>query len=270
MRGWVTRSELFAALFFLGCANGLAAKASSAVARMGWAEAIIGTFDVSAIVLAACTAGLWLIAHAEKQQVTSADLAIGGAAFVLIALPIGGLSWLALTCLALYILLLTDADPSLRRGATILLATTVAMLWSSVLFQFFASRILEIDASLVATLLDTPRVGNMVRFLDGDGYLVIFPACSSLANMSLAFLCWITISEWVGHRRSIHDLWWGLLACGSVIAINVGRMSLMGISHRHYDIIHTGIGDAAASAMIVAVTVGWSLLGARRELFLRA
>ena len=66
----------------------------------------------------------------------------------------------------------------------------------------------------------------MVRFVHDGDYLVIFPSCSSLANMSLAFLCWITISEWVGHHRSVRDLGWCLLACGSVIVINVGRISL--------------------------------------------
>jgi hypothetical protein len=106
----------------------------------------------------------------------------------------------------------------------------------------------------------------MVRFMNDSGYLVIFRGCSSLANMSLAFLCWITVSEFTGHRRALTDLRWCLLACGSVLAINVGRMSLMGISVRHYEAIHSQIGDAVADALILIVTLGWSFLGARREL----
>jgi hypothetical protein len=74
------------------------------------------------------------------------------------------------------------------------------MFWSRLLFQYFANFILEIDASLVAWLLGTERTGNMHRFANDAGYLVIFPACSSLANISLAFLCWITVSEFAGHR----------------------------------------------------------------------
>jgi hypothetical protein len=72
-------------------------------------------------------------------------------ALVLIALPIGGLSWIAVAGLALYILLFTGADLPMRRGAIILLAVTVPMFWSRLLFQYFANFILEIDASLVAT-----------------------------------------------------------------------------------------------------------------------
>jgi hypothetical protein len=268
-RNLFDRNEFFAGLFFLGCANGIAARAIAVVHREGWLDAVIGMFDVSAIVLAACASGLWLMMRRRERSVTPIDLVVGAVALALIALPIGGLSWIAVGGLALYILLFTDADLPMRRGALILLATTVPMFWSRLLFQYFANFILEIDASLVGGLLGTERTGNMVRFANDRGYLVIFPACSSLANMSLAFLCWITVSEFAGHRRALGDLWWCLLACGSVLAINVGRMSLMGISVQHYQSIHSQIGDAVTNAMILIVTLGWSFLGVRRELFSR-
>jgi hypothetical protein len=262
-------NEFFAGLFFLGCANGIAARAIATIHDIGLLNAVIGMFDVSVIVLAACASGLWLMMCRREQSVTLIDLVVGVVALVLIALPIGGLSWIAVGGLALYILLFTDADQPMRRGALILLATTVPMFWSRLLFQYFANFILEIDASLVGWLLGTERTGNMVRFANDSGYLVIFRPCSSLANMSLAFLCWITVREVSGHGRSLSDLWWCLLACGSVLAINVGRMSVMGISLRHYEAIHSQVGDAITNAMILIVTLGWSFLGVRRELFSR-
>jgi hypothetical protein len=266
----IARSEFFAGLFLLGCANGIAARAIGTVHDNGWLNAAIGMFDVSAIVLAACAAGLWLMMGGREQSVTRIDLAIGVVALALIALPIGGLSWIAVSAIALYILLFTDPDQSMRRGAVILLATTVPMFWSRLLFQLFANFILEIDASFVGWLLGADRTGNMVRFTNDSGYLVIMPACSSLANMSLAFLCWITVSEFAGHRRALGDLWWCLLACGSVLAVNVGRLSAMGISVRHYEAIHNQIGNAVTDAMILILTLAWSFLGVRRELFSRA
>jgi exosortase/archaeosortase family protein len=265
----MTRNEWFTVIFFLGCANGIAARAIWTVQDSGWLHAVIGLFGVSAIVLVACGAGLWLTLDRGKQPLTSIDLAVGGGALAMIALPIGGLSWIAVSGLALYVLLFADAEPAMRRGAVILLATTVPMLWSRLLFQFFEHFILEIDASLVGWLLGTQRTGNMVWFANGGGYLAILPACSSLANMSLAFLCWVTVSELAGHRRFGRDLLWCLLACGSVITINVGRMSLMGISLQFYETIHSPFGDSVVGALILAVTLGWSLLGARRELFPR-
>jgi hypothetical protein len=267
VRNSFNRAEFFAGLFFLGCANGIAARAIAVVHRIGWLDGLIGMFGVSAIVLAACSSGLWLMMGRREQSVVPVDLVIGVVALALIALPIGGLSWIAVGGLALYIQLFTDADLPMRRGALILLATTVPMFWSGLLFQFFTNFILEIDAALVGWLLGTERTGNMVRFADDSGYLVIFPACSSVANMSLAFLCWVMVSEFSGHRRALSDLWWSLLVCGSVVAINVGRLSMMGISLQHYEILHSQIGDALADGMILIVTLGWSFLGVRRELF---
>jgi hypothetical protein len=266
----MARNEFFAGLFLLGCANGIATRAVATVHQNGWLNAAIGMFDVSAIVLAACASGLWLIMGGREQSVTRIDLTIGVVALALIALPLGALSWIAVSGIALYILLFADTDQSMRRGAVILLATTVPMFWSRLFFQLFANLILEIDASLVGWLLGADRTGNMVRFVSDSGYLVIMPPCSSLANMSLAFLCWITVSEFAGHRRVLSDLWWCLLACGSVLVVNVGRLSAMGISVRYYEAIHNQIGSAVTDAMILTLTLGWSFLGVRRELFSRA
>ena len=268
----IPRHEFFAGLFILGCANGIGARVIQAVNRLGWADALIGTFEISAIVWFACFVGvMFIFRNKEKTDVIrSSDVAVGSGFLLLVILPIGGLSWLAVTALSLYILFLTNASLTLRKGAIILLATTVPMLWSRLLFQFFANLILEFDAVFVAWLLGTYRTGNIVGFADKSGSLVILPACSSLANMSLAFLCWVTVSQSAGHRWSPYDIFWCLLTCASVIAVNVTRISVMGLSLSHYDAIHGQWGDTFANMVILCLTVGISLLGVRRDLLSRA
>jgi exosortase/archaeosortase family protein len=267
----LSRSEFFAGLFILGCANGLAARVGQSVDEHGWVGAIFGTFNISVIVLFACFAGVSLIFHDRMNgEIRSADVAAGAVFLMLVILPIVSLSWLAVTALSLYILLFTDANQSGRRGAIILLATTVPMLWSRLLFDLFTQFILEIDASLVSWMLGTHRMGNMVEFADHSANLVIWPACSSLANMSLAFLCWMTLSQYARHRWRPQDLLWCLLACASVVAVNVTRMTLMGLSLSHYGAIHGQLGDLITSFIIFGLTVGISVLGVRREIFSRA
>ena len=226
--------------------------------------------DINVIVLFACFAGISTVLSEKKDKIRSADLAVAVIFLFLVMLPICPLSWLAVTGLSLYILLFANGGSERRRGAIILLALTVPMLWSRLLFQFFAKPILNIDATFVAWLLGTDRVGNMVHFADGSGYMVVLPACSSLANMSLAFLCWISITQWVKHRWSPIDIFWSLLVCASVITVNVTRISLMGLSHRHYDAIHSEWGDLVTNTVMLCLMVGISVLGARREIFARA
>ena len=143
------------------------------------------------------------------------------------------------------------------------------MLWSPLLFDFFAKYVLQIDASLVGWFLGTQQSGNMVEFADHSANLVIFPSCSSLANVSLAFLCWITLSQSVRHKWLPQDLLWCLLICGFVVTVNVTRISLMGLSLQHYYAIHNPIGDTITNTIIFGLTVGISLLGLRREIFAR-
>jgi len=266
----MSRADFFAGLCILGCANGLSARMSQSVQQLDWAGAIFSTFNISLIVWVACFAGVSLILRDKLVGIKSTDIAVGLVFLILVILPIVSLSWLALTGLSLYILLFSGANDAARRGAIILLATTVPMLWSPMLFNLFSKIILEADATLVSWVLGTHRNGNMVEFVDHSANLIILAACSSLANMSLAFLCWITVSQTVQHKWRPQDLLWCLVACVSVIAVNVTRMSLMGLSLSHYHAIHSPIGDAVTSLIILIFTVGISVVGARREIFSRA
>ena len=169
------RGEYFGGLFILGCVSGLTARTVQSIDRLGWADAFLNTFEVSAIVWISCIAGVSLVLRDQTRGMRPQELALGAGFVFLVVIPVGPLSWLAVTVLSLYILVSTDVRTS-RRGALILLATTVPMLWSRMLFQFFANPLLAADASLVHWLLGTRRAGTFVEFADGSGWLAILPA----------------------------------------------------------------------------------------------
>ena len=262
------RGEYFAGLFILGCVSGFTSRIIQSANRLGWTDALFSTFEISVIIWISSIAGVSLVLRDRTAGVRCPEVALGAGFVFLVILPIGSLSWIAVTGLCLYILVSKDVATS-RRGAFILLATTVPLLWSCLLFQFFASLILGVDASLVSWLLGTHRTGDLVEFADGSAQLVILPACSSLANVSLAFLCWVTLSQLTCHKKSVCDLLWCLLSCASVVAVNVTRMSISGLSQWHYATFHSYWGDAVANVIILGLVVGISALGVRRELFQR-
>ena len=268
LRHLIPRDQFFAGLFILGCANGLMGRILLGFDSEGWIGVLGG--NISVIVWFACFAGVSLMLHEHKDELRPADLAVGAFFIILVMLPIFALSWVAVTGLSLYILLFANGGSERRRGALILLALTVPMLWGSWLFRFFMTPLLEFDAALTAWILGTERVGNMFRFADGSGLVVVLPACSSFANVSLAFLCWVTVTQWVKHPWSSKDIFWSLLACASVIAVNVIRISLMGLSPWHHDLIHNEWGNMVTNFIIVGLVVGFSVAGARREIFSRS
>jgi len=268
LRHSIQRDQFFAVLYILGCANGLLGRFLLTLNRDGWTGLL--EVDVSVIVLFACFAGISTLLQEDADEIRSVDLAVGGVFLILVMVPIFALSWLAVTGLSLYILVFANDRSARRRGALILLALTVPMLWSKLVFQFFAGPILAIDASLAAWLLGTDRIGNVVGFGDGSGYLVIAPACSFLANTSLAFLCWVSVTQWVKHPWTPMDIFWSLLVCASVIAVNVTRIALTGLSRGNYEVIHGPVGELSGGVIILTLAVGFSVLSARREIFPRA
>jgi hypothetical protein len=266
LRNSMSRNEFFAGLYILGCANGLGVGILQAANSGDWTG---GLRNVSVIVWFACIAGVSLLLCDKDDKIRLADVPVAVVFLALIAVPVIVMNWVAVTGLSLYILLFTNSTSSRRRGALLLLALTVPMLWSRVLFAFFAKFFLELDASLVAWFLGTNQTGNIVRFADNSGDLVILPACASLANVSLALLCWVTATQWTGHRWSPQDILWCGLACASVIAVNVTRITIEGLSQWHYNTFHSPMGDMIANTVILAFTVGFTVLGVRRELFPR-
>jgi exosortase/archaeosortase family protein len=264
----ITRDEFFVGLYILGCTNGLLGRVLQSTSFSSWEGALAG-IDINVIVLFAAFAGISTALTSDRDQLRGMDLAVGALFLSLVVLPIYPISWLAITGLCLYVIAFANGNADRRRGAIILLALSVPMLWSRLVFQFFANLVLDADAALVSSLLGTGRAGNMVGFADGSGYMVVLQRCSSLANMSLAFLCWISVTQWAKHRWSPADLLWSGLACAAVIAVNVTRISLMGINRSWYEALHNDWGDLVANTLMLALMVGFSVMGARRELFAR-
>jgi hypothetical protein len=263
----LTRNEFFAGLYILGCLNGLGGAIFQAASSGDWAIR-----EVNVIVWFAFMAGVSLLLGERSdtaKPIKSMDIAVALLFLGLIALPADVMSWVAVTGLSLYVLLFARESGPRIRGATILLALTVPMLWSRVLFALFAKFFLEIDATLVAWFLGTTKTGNILRFADNSGDLVIMPACSSMANVSLALLCWVTATQWTDHRWSPWDILWCGVVCSSVVAINVTRITVEGLSHWHWATFHSPMGDMIVGTAILIFTVGLTVLGVRRELFAR-
>jgi hypothetical protein len=266
----LSRAEVFAALCVLGFANGIVGRVQGAVLYDGLAIALFETFNISAVVWVAFVACPLMFLREPRQPLLRTDLVVAAGVLMAFVLPLSPLSWVALTGLALYILrgsfTLRDRQllSPMRSGAWILLAITGAMFWGRALLLSASGPVLGTDAYLVGWLAGTETIGNTVRFADGDGYIWIAPYCSSLANISLAILCWVLFAQFRGVGWSFRNLGWCLLACLSVVVINVTRIGLMVLHQEQFDLIHGPIGAAVASWLSIVVVLGVCMWGTRR------
>ena len=267
LRKAIPRDEFFAALYIFGCVSGFAGRMIQEAAPSGiWSGTIL---HISTIPLLAAVAGISLLLREKDERIQPADLAVAVVFLFFAVFSIGALNWVAVTGLSLYILIFSKGDSPRKKGAVVLLALTASMLWSRVLFAALAHPILQVDASLVSWILGTERTGTLVDFADGSGKLVVLPACSSIANLSLGFLCWVSVTQSMKERLSAEDYVWCFLSCASVVAINVARISVMGLSHRYYHLVHGYWGDLISNMIMIGVLVAFAMVGVRRELFAR-
>lgn len=255
-RPWLVRGELFGGLAIVGFANGVSERAGDEIARSGIVGAFFDTFDVSVVVWAALLVALWLFLRAERTRVGAADIAMGAFASIAFLIPVPSLAWLAITAMAAYLIWTSAPRSRMRRAAVVLGALTVPMLWARLLFAVMSNTLLALDAKLVGWLVGTQSAGNAIPFADGSGMLFLEPACSSLTNLSLALLCGVVFVKaydrpWTGPIVATM-----LLACVATVAINVTRISVIGVFPVTYELMHGGIGAAlAAWTTIIVVTL---------------
>lgn len=258
----LSQQQLFAGLVVIGFANGISEKVWHSVEDGGLWQAAFGTFDVSLILWGACAAAVVsLLRLAPERSLGRRDwLAAGLAAFAFVV-PVPAMSWLGLCVIALHLATAREG-PRTQQAAIIILALTVPLFWARILFVIFNDQILAIDAHLVGWVIGTTPDGNVVPISSG-GALFFAPACSSVANLSLAFLSAAVFVNLRGGRWSRSAIAWSLASAALVVAINVVRISLIGLYPSNYDLIHGEPGSTVAGWLTLAaiLLIGYHRIG---------
>jgi hypothetical protein len=240
------------------------------VVEAGWAGALLAAFNVSAVAWIAWAVAVSLsLRETTKEPIRGGDLAAAALIFLLALFPVGRLNWIAVAGLALYILGESPLESFRARGALIFLALTGTMFWGPALMETIGAVLLRADAMLVSAVTDAERVGNILKMRDGSGSIEITPGCSSLHNISLGILAWVTTSQAVGRRFSLTDVGWALAAAGVTVLVNGGRLSLISLGYNNLTLIHGENGTRLVGLIVLALVGAVCLFGARREIFAR-
>lgn len=79
----------------------------------------------------------------------------------------------------------------------------------------------------------------MITGPDGFG-IVVYDPCSSFHNVSLAVLCWITVSRWRHQNQWRQNLIMLGVVAATMILFNLIRLSMMAWDRDLYDYLHVG------------------------------
>jgi hypothetical protein len=268
---FLSRDQLFAGLLIVASANGIASRALIFISGRGLGAGLYDTFGISLIVWIGWACACYLVVRDDRGvPASAANLVAAGFILLLIALPGPHLSWLIVFALSAYLIWTTPPDATQRKAAMIFLTLTVPMFWGPLAFNVAASSLLEIDAFLCGKIIGTQQVGNLVQFSDGVASFQIWPPCSSFHNISQAAVAWMTLSQGLGRRWSLYDMTWCVLAGLSAMAVNLGRLSLIGLYREHFDAIHGSPGYEIAGLLALVAIIVVCIVGLRREIFQHA
>ena len=139
-----------------------------------------------------------LYLQTSSAPASSRDFWVMGVVGAINFLPSGKATWIAATLAALYIYVGTEKGSNGRAGASVLGALSVQSLWGPTLFSLFTVYILRADAALVGVALKLTRGGFdwHENVISTQGFTVgIYNDCSSFHNISLAALCWMSLTK---------------------------------------------------------------------------
>ena len=154
--------------------------------------------------------------------------------------------WVAATGIAVYLWLFNAGDRKLRAAGVVLAALSVQELWGHIFFNlvtFRCSAPRPPSSERCWRLVRPGTVWHDNAITGPNGYgIVIINSCSSFHNLSLAMLCWLTVSRLRHQDWRVRDFVIGGAIGVTMILFNVARICLMGWDIDLYHYWHDGIG----------------------------
>ena len=260
------RSDIFiwaAVILFVNQLVSIIGPRSASPEALGADAAAVGTFQY----MAWYAVFRLLRASNSTSAARWRDLVVVAGLCLLVFLPTSRMIWVSATGLSIYLGIVNSSDNKIRAAAIVIAALSIQEFWGHVFFNLVAFPVLRAEAAVVGIILGAVRPGtewyaNIITGPSGYG-IIVYTGCSSFHNVSLAMLCWVTVSRLRHQNWRRRDLVIGGAIVGIMVLLNVARLCLMAWDNAFFDYWHEGIGAEifAISASLTILVI--SLYGVR-------
>jgi hypothetical protein len=213
-------------------------------------RAALGAFEFFGV-----AASLYLLSKGRPGNLTLVDWLVCGS---VILIACAGFAGASITIFAMY-LLFRDRDPNTKAAGTVAAAVAVQAIWAPLVFSKLSFIFLQIDAGVVGWLIShfVPGAtwGGTVIFTPSGHDVEITSPCASFHNLSLASLCWVTLTMLHRPYWLKSDLYVGLAAMVVQFGFNIWRLVFVCLSSPMYDFWHDGFGKHIFSGVATACAV---------------
>jgi hypothetical protein len=204
-----------------------------------------------------------LYLQTSSPSASSLDSWAAGLVGVINLSPSGKATWIAASLAAVYIFARSEKRSNGRAAAAVLGALTTQSLWGPALFSLFTVHILRADAALVGVALNLTRSGFEwhENVISSAGFSVgVFNGCSSFHNVSLAALCWMSLTKLRRPTFIGSDFKFAAAAIVAMIALNAARLYTISLGPANFAYWHDGTGAeifAVTSSFVIAAICSW-------------
>jgi exosortase/archaeosortase family protein len=214
-------------------------------------RAALGAFE-----FLGAAASLYLLSQARDGKASRSDW-LSCASAILVACT--GFAGASITIFALYLFFRDRDDLNTKAAGAVAAAVAVQAVWAPLVFSKISFLLLPIDAGVVGWLVShfVPGAswsGTVVYSSSGHN-VEITSACASFHNLSLASLCWVTLTMLHRPYWLKSDLYVGLAAMLAQFGFNVWRLVFVCLSSPMYDFWHEGFGKHIFSAVATAFAI---------------
>jgi hypothetical protein len=199
---------------------------------------------------------LYLLSRGRLDNASLLDWLACASAIVLASAGFAGSS---ISLFALYLFVRFPHDQNTKAAATVAAAVAVQAVWAPLIFSKISFLLLQIDAGVVGWL-----VGQFLQGASWSGTIVSTPSghevaitepCASFHNLSLASLCWVTLTMLHRPYWVKSDLYVGLGAALIQFGFNVWRLVFVCLSLPMYEFWHEGVGKHIFSGVATACAI---------------
>ena len=191
------------------------------------------------------------------------DFLIAVALCSLVFLPTTRMIWGTALGIGIFVWIFNGGDPKLRAAGIVLAALSVQEFWGHIFFSLFALPLLRAETAVVGTMLQAAGAGttwqdNVITGPSGYG-IAVYDPCSSFYNLSLATLCWLTVSNLRNQDWHVRDFVVGSAVGVTMVLFNIARFCFMACDVSQYRYWHDGAGAEifaiGASTTILLISV---------------
>jgi hypothetical protein len=217
---------------------------------------IDGRTGLQAFELFGAVVSLYLLSRGGSNNATLLDWL--ACAFTIVVASIG-FAGFAITLFALYLFLRDRDDLNTKAAGTVAAAVAVQAVWAPLIFSKISFVLLQVDAGAVGWLVSflvpgTSWSGTIISTPSGHGIRIYGP-CASFHNLSLASLCWVTLSMLHRPYWVKSDIYIGLVAALIQFGFNICRLVMVCLSPPMYEFWHEGSGKHIFSAVATACAI---------------